>query len=108
MRGLQAEAQRRNVALTTDLDGAPLVRCAPEKIERVLLNLLANALTHTPSDGSVGVIVAAGSDEVRVSVEDSDSGIAPEALRRMFDRFWRGTSLARRGVPGSPWRSRVA
>src|SRR5919201_6008425 len=57
VRGLEAEAELRNVRLETRLDGAPTVRCAPEKVERVLLNLLANALRHTPSDSSIAVVV---------------------------------------------------
>jgi signal transduction histidine kinase len=89
LRGIEAEAARRNVRLETRLDGSPTVRCAPDKVERILLNLLTNALRHTPSDGSIAVRVAPASDQVRVSVEDSGEGIAPEALRRVFDRFWR-------------------
>jgi signal transduction histidine kinase len=58
----------------------------------VLLNLLANSLRHTPGDGSVAVRVAPLRSEVVVSVEDSGEGLSPEALRRMFDRFWRGDS----------------
>src|SRR5262249_51365040 len=89
VRGLEGEAGRKNVRLETRLERTPRVRCAPEKVERVLLNLLTNALRHTPSDGSIAVLVEPASDEVRVSVEDSGEGIAPEALRRVFDRFWR-------------------
>jgi signal transduction histidine kinase len=100
MRGLEAEAGRRNVRLETHLDGAPPVRCAPDKVERVLLNLLTNALRHTPSDGSIAVLVAPASDEVRVSVEDSGEGIAPDALRRVFDRFWRADPARSPGGSG--------
>jgi signal transduction histidine kinase len=100
VRGLEAEAQRRKVRLEARLDGAPAVRCAPEKVERVLLNLLTNALRHTPSDGSVAVLVQPTSDAVRVSVEDSGDGIAPEALRRMFDRFWRADPARSPGGSG--------
>jgi signal transduction histidine kinase len=89
VRGLEAEAGQRNVRLETRLEGAPAVRCAPDKVERVLLNLLTNALQHTPSDGSIAIFVQPANQEVRVSVEDSGAGIAPEALRRVFDRFWR-------------------
>jgi signal transduction histidine kinase len=89
VRGLEAEAERRHIRLETRLDGAPTVRCAPDKVERVLLNLLTNALRHTPSDGAIAVRVEPTSENVRVSVEDSGEGIAPEALRRVFERFWR-------------------
>jgi signal transduction histidine kinase len=100
VRGLEAEAGRRNVRLETRLDGAPPVRCAPDKVERVLFNLLTNALRHTPSDGSVAVLVEPAADHVRVSVEDSGEGIAPEALRRVFDRFWRADPARSRGNSG--------
>jgi signal transduction histidine kinase len=55
----------------------------------VLLNLLTNALRHTPSDGTVAVLVTADGREVQVSVEDTGVGLTPETARRMFDRFWR-------------------
>jgi signal transduction histidine kinase len=98
--GLEAEAGRRNVRLEARLDGAPAVRCAPEKVERVLLNLLTNALRHTPTDGSVAVVVEPDRNEVRVTVEDSGEGIATDALRRVFDRFWRGDPARSPGGSG--------
>jgi signal transduction histidine kinase len=100
VRGLEAEAGRRNVRLETRLDGASFVRCAPEKVERVLLNLLTNALRHTPSDGSIAVLVEPATGEVLVSVEDSGDGIAPEVLRRVFDRFWRADPARSAGGSG--------
>ena len=101
LRGLEAEAQARQVTLEARIDGAlPPVRCAPEKVERVLLNLLANALRHTPSDGSIAVVVQPLEEEVRVTVEDTGTGIPPEAVHRMFDRFWRGDRSRSRGGAG--------
>ena len=64
-------------------------RCEPEKIERVLSNLLTNALHHTPSDGSVAVLLQPRPDEIEVSVEDTGNGVTPETASRMFERFWR-------------------
>jgi signal transduction histidine kinase len=89
VRQLRPEAAARNVALAAHSDGETTAPIAPEKIERVLFNLLTNALRHTPSDGSVAVNVARRDDEVLVSVEDTGSGLEPEALGRMFERFWR-------------------
>jgi signal transduction histidine kinase len=89
LRGLQAEARTRNVRLEGRLEPAEAF-CAPEQVERVLLNLLANALRHTPSDGTVAVLLEPEGREVRVSVEDTGAGLSEEAAHRMFDRFWRG------------------
>jgi signal transduction histidine kinase len=72
--GLAAEAHARGVRLDSDVHGLT-VRCAPDKVERVLFNLLTNALRHTPSDGSVAVRAHAGSAEVEVSVEDTGDGL---------------------------------
>jgi signal transduction histidine kinase len=90
VRGLQPQASARHVSLETRIDGDGLfVRCAPEKVERVLYNLVANALRHTPSDGSVAVLARPGEREVVVSVEDTGEGFPPEAVLRAFERFWR-------------------
>jgi signal transduction histidine kinase len=88
--GLEAEAEARHVALAARIDGDPTAICAPDKVERVLLNLLTNAIRHTPSDGAVAVIVEPLDGEVRVSVEDTGEGIPAGSTRRVFDHFWRG------------------
>jgi len=98
LRGLEAEAEAKHVRLESRLDGDPVARCAPDKVERVLFNLVTNALRHTPSDGSVAVLVAPEGEEVRIAVEDTGEGLAADAPRRIFDRFWRAD---RARSPGS-------
>ena len=83
-------ADARHVHLSARSAGRATARCAPEKVERVLLNLLTNALQHTPSDGTVAVVIGPADGSVRVSVEDTGDGLSAEAARRMFERFWRG------------------
>jgi signal transduction histidine kinase len=104
LRGLEAEARARHVTLEAHYDdGAAQVRCAPDKVERVLFNLVTNALRHTPSDGSVAVLVEPRDEEVQVTVEDTGEGLPVDAARRIFDRFWRGDaarSPARGGGAG--------
>jgi signal transduction histidine kinase len=90
LRGIEAEARLRHVRLASDVDDGVTARFAPEKVERVLMNLLTNALRHTPSDGSVAVRVEPLLDEVRVAVEDTGDGLDTETRERMFERFWRG------------------
>jgi signal transduction histidine kinase len=98
VRGVEAEARARGVTLDQQLADTPPVRCSPDQVERVLLNLLTNALHHTPSDGSIAVVLDAADNHVTVSVEDTGSGITPEAARRMFDRFWRSDPARESGA----------
>jgi hypothetical protein len=82
LRALDAEARTRKIHLVarlTEADAA--VRVAPDKVERVLLNLLTNAVRHTPSDGAVSVVVEPDSEHVVVAVEDTGPGLTPGARR---------------------------
>jgi signal transduction histidine kinase len=89
VRGLEAEAASRHIRLEARADRAVRARCEPEKVQRILFNLVTNALRHTPSDGSVAVLVEPRDEEVQVTVEDTGEGLDAEAERRMFERFWR-------------------
>jgi len=91
VRGFEAEETRLGA-------GSPVL-CAPDKVERVLHNLLTNALRHTPSDGAIAVVVRRAGADVEVDVEDTGEGVSDEVAERMFDRFWRGESS--RTTPGS-------
>jgi signal transduction histidine kinase len=85
-----AEARARGIrVMCLRRGGSTQSRCAPDKVERVLTNLLTNALRYTPSGGSVAVTVAGGAGAVFVSVEDTGIGIAPEVADRVFEPFWR-------------------
>ena len=101
LRGLSAEAQTRNVRLSSHVDGDPLVLIAPEKVERVLLNLVTNAVRHTPSGGNVSVVLEPQADEVVVAVEDTGAGLTSLATQRMFDRFWRDDESRTRSTGGA-------
>jgi two-component system sensor histidine kinase BaeS len=104
IRGLQAEAHKRRVRLESEIDDPlPHVRCDPTNVERVLMNLMTNALRHTPSDGSIAVTARAPGDasEVVVTVADTGEGLSPQALQRMFDRFWRGDEARGRRKGGA-------
>jgi signal transduction histidine kinase len=102
LRGLEAEARARHIRLEARYNGSPATAlCAPDKVERVLYNLITNALRHTPSDGSVAVLVEPLRDEVQVTVEDTGEGIPAESVRRVFDRFWRGDRARSRAKGGA-------
>jgi signal transduction histidine kinase len=70
--------------------GIDPVFMAPDKIGRVLNNLIENALRHTPEGGAVVVAADLNTGNVIVSVADTGSGIDPEDRTRIFERFYRG------------------
>ena len=89
----EAEARAQGVNLEARAGAsAPRVLCAPDKVERVLHNLLTNALRHTPTDGAIAVIVSPHERDVIIAVEDTGDGISAETADRMFDQFWRSDS----------------
>ncbi|MEV7560375.1 HAMP domain-containing sensor histidine kinase [Streptomyces sp. NPDC089795] len=76
------------------------VRADPARIQQVLVNLLANARTHTPPGTTVTARVSRETSAVRLRIEDDGPGIAPELLPRVFERFARGDA-SRSRVAGS-------
>jgi two-component system, OmpR family, sensor histidine kinase SaeS len=90
MEALEGDARAHDVRLASRLDSSdPVVRVAPDKVQRVLLNLLSNAVRHSKPHGAVAVVVEKDTDHVVVAVEDEGNGLAAEAPERMFERFWR-------------------
>ena len=100
--GFTPEASARGIALQRRVQsGLPDVDVAPQEIERVMRNLLVNALQHTPPNGSITVAAERSNGSVVVSVEDTGDGIPPGATRMMFDRFWRGDRARDRNRDGA-------
>jgi signal transduction histidine kinase len=87
---MRPAAEAGAVAVRAQLDGEPAAaRANPEQLQRVLFNLIQNAIRHTPPDGSVTVSAAAVADGVEVEVADTGGGIGPEHRERIFDPFYR-------------------
>ena len=79
-------------------DGLPAIEADPVRLRQVVLNLLANALRHTPPEGTVAVEVEARPQRVLIRVRDSGEGIAPEELPRVFERFQKGSGSRGSGL----------
>jgi two-component system, OmpR family, sensor kinase len=76
--------------LTVDASPA-VVEGARDDLHRMALNLMENALRHTPPGTHVQASVANGDGTVRLVVEDDGPGIPPELQEKVFERFVRGT-----------------
>jgi signal transduction histidine kinase len=70
-------------------------------IQRVLENLIENALRHTPKGGSVKIALAPGTRHVEVTVADSGCGIRSEQVSRIFERFYRAEGETGSGQPSA-------
>ncbi len=90
------EAERIRVEIPQAL---PAVLADPILLERILMNLLGNALKYSPARTEVLVQGRSVGPEVVISVSDHGVGIGPEELARLFQRF-RGTGTAREGEGG--------
>jgi len=94
---MRAQAEAGSVSvhaeLTNDLEAA---RANPEQIQRVLFNLIQNAIRHTPADGSVTVRATGAADAVEVEVVDTGQGIPPAERERVFDAFVQGSDRVSR------------
>jgi len=88
---MRAPAEARGVVLSTDLPAGEMpARANAEKVQRVLLNLIQNAIRHTPADGSVTVRARIAPGGVEVEVADDGQGIPAAESARVFEAFYRG------------------
>lgn len=88
---MRVPAEARGVSLAAELPaGGVSAQANPEKLQRVLLNLIQNAIHHTPADGSVTVRARTAPGGVEVEVADDGEGIPAGEGERVFEAFYRG------------------
>lgn len=78
-----------------------MVEADPTRIEQILNNLLSNAIRHTPEGGEISVSISGDGKDAFIEVRDSGEGIPSEALKKIFDRFYRAQPSRSRGEGGS-------
>jgi heavy metal sensor kinase len=85
----QIPAEAEGVRLFSELPQYCIVSADRIQIERLVSNLLGNAIKYTPAGGIVKVILVPAFDHVKLVVEDTGVGISPSDLPHIFDRFYR-------------------
>ena len=99
---MQPEAGAKGVEIRTQLaEGELRANADPEKVQRVLFNLIRNAIRHTPADGSVTVRAKSDRAGVEIEVADTGDGIPAADRERVFDAFFRGGEDASRSSDGA-------
>lgn len=95
----QLIAADKSIRLIVDTpEFAPLVHADIGLMQRALQNLIANAISYTPNGGEVRFVVNVENDLLRVSISDTGTGLAPEVLPHIFERFYRGQQNTAKSV----------
>jgi len=99
--GLARLAARRGIALTVETGELAPVRGDSDRLAQVLDNLLDNAIRHSPENASISILIEKEGREVRCAVRDQGSGIGPQHLPFIFDRFYRADASRNRQTGGT-------
>ena len=98
---VQPLAASQNITLVEDILPDLVIHGEPDHLISLFLNLLDNAIKHTPTAGKVMVKAERTGVEVVVVVSDTGSGIPPEHLPHLFDRFYRVEVARSRSTGGA-------
>jgi len=99
---VQGKALGKGLALDMDAPSTlPQIYVDPLRIKQVLLNLLGNAISHTPKGGAITVAAVKNGDMVEISVTDTGEGIPADELENIFERFHRVDKSRTRATGGS-------
>ena len=99
---MRVHAELKGVAVRADLpDSLHPARANPEKVQRVLFNLIQNAIRHTPADGSVVIRAEPVADRIEIEVADTGDGIDAAERELVFGPFYRGGVNASRTGDGA-------
>lgn len=97
----RARADAADVRLEVRAEGDPALTADPIRLRQAVANLLSNSLRHTPAGGGVTLRAERAGEDVVIEVADTGTGIAPEDLPMVFDRFWRAERSRNRQTGGS-------
>ncbi|MDR6413607.1 ATP-binding protein [Pseudarthrobacter sulfonivorans] len=97
----QAQAERSSVALVADVPSPLWAYADPLRIGQALDNLVSNAIKYSPDGGTVTISASGTREWVRLAVQDTGMGMAPEDAAKVFSRFFRAKSARDAAIPGA-------
>ena len=98
---MMAKAKQRKITLKGEVaDDVDMIQMAPDKIQRVLSNLVDNAIKYTRQGESVTLRAWRSNDDIRIDIHNSGSYIPQDVLPRLFESFYRGEGSRMRGDDG--------
>jgi len=101
IRGFKSQAKKKGVEIKSDLPADLEILADPNKLEQVFSNLIHNAIKYNKEDGFVRIWSEQLGDKIRITIEDSGSGIPVKDLPRIFERFYRVDKARSRQLGGT-------
>ncbi len=102
LKALRGVAEEKGLHLHCAINGdVPHLFADSDKLEKIFLNLLFNAVKFTPAGGEVAILGERDGDFAIISVRDTGMGINPKQLDYIFDRFWQADSSTQRKYQGA-------
>ncbi|MCF8368698.1 MAG: HAMP domain-containing histidine kinase [Bacteroidales bacterium] len=97
----QVFAEKKHITINSDIsESLPMVEADISLMERVIQNLLSNAIQYTPENGQVKINVLQNANEIEVGVENSGAGIPEKDLPHIFDRYYK-VGKEKSGIEGT-------
>lgn len=98
---LSAHARRRAIEISGEIQAdMPPIDMAPDKIQRVMHNLIDNAIRHTPENGNITISAKQTQEQIQVDVHNTGESIPPKHLPYLFEKFYRGEQARQRDADG--------
>lgn len=94
----QAQVVVNGVNLQLGHEDLAVVQGDPDRLKQLLINLVTNAIKHTPAGGKVTISLHREAEWVRITVADTGRGIATNALPHIFERFYRAKDIDSKGT----------
>lgn len=92
--------QQQKTLQTSNIDCQLGVWADTKLLNRILTNLLSNALKYTPAGGKISIRAKAEADKVKIIVSDTGIGISPKEQKKLFTSFFRASNAISSGTPG--------
>jgi PAS domain S-box-containing protein len=99
LRALANQAAQHQIVV--DAEALLFARADRDRAIQILVNLIGNAIKYSPNGGSIRISAQRRLDRVRIAITDTGVGIPPEAMARLFEKFFRIDSPAHRFIGGT-------